>query len=304
MYGDGRRPSFRLTRRSALTVVTGSVLATFATHPAARGQSDELVTPASDARNLAAGGGWMVWSAHNGHAWRLVIRTRAGSVAWAPVRPFGAAPRASVGARATFPARWVAVYARCAGHSATRACDLYEYDLAARRERKLSRLSTSEGSERAPSLQHGTYVFARAGGPRPGTYTATSRHLARIDRRVATSTAIDGVGHVAYISAGSIYAARVSGRDRTTLAHVESAFSLFLTPGVRAGWLQRDSARGDVVAHRTARLFRGYDSGALQTGLRSLPASTNSAIPGGSSQIAYYLDARGVYRPIAPVFTR
>ena len=287
---------------TAAAIGSTAIVQSRTAHAQGEPPGDELVVPLHDARNLAAGGGWMVWAAPDGHAWRLVVRTPTGATSRPAIRAFGAAPRASVGRIATAPDRWVAVFARCAAASATRACDLYRYDLAARTETKLTRLSTREGSERAPSLQNGTYAFVRDGGPLPGTFTATSRRLTRIDRRVAASTAVDGVGHVAYVSGGTVYASSVGGHDRTAVAEVASPFGLFLTPGVRAGWLQPGSGAAGIVALRTARLFRGYSAGALTIGARALPASTNSAVVGRDSQLEYYLDETGIHRLRAPLF--
>ena len=263
--------------------------------------ADSLLVQVHDGRNLAGGGGWLAWSEPAGDSWKLVVRSPGGAVAGARMRSFGVPPDASIGSVGTFPGRWVAVYSRCAGRSAVRRCDLYEYDLRRRRERKLTRLSTGPGSERAPSVRHAAYAFSRAGGPRPGTYTATATRVRRIDSRVARETALSGIGHVAYLAGGWAVASALSGARRTEIAPAD-AFALFMTPGVRVGWLDR-TASGAVEARRTARLG-GALAPAVQRGTRLLSPSTDSVVPDDDhSQIAFALDAAGVSRVTGTLFT-
>jgi len=261
--------------------------------------ADSLLVPVHDGRNLAGGGGWLAWGAPLGHSWNLVVRSPGGTVGIAHTRAFGAPPDASIGSVDRSAGRWVAVYSRCLGRSAVRGCDLYEYDLLRGQERKLSRLSTASASERAPSVKLGAYAFSRAGGQRPGTYTATAARVRRVDTRIARETALSGTGRVAYVAGGWAVAAALSGGLSLDIAPVDG-FGLFMTAGARVGWLER-TASGVVEARRTARL-RGPLAPAVHQGLRFLSATTDSVVPDDGSQIAFALDAGGVSRVTRPLF--
>ncbi len=241
----------------------------------------------------------MVWAVPRDGGWRLQVRSPAGVVSDARVRLFGAVPRPSVGDLGVAPTRWVAVYTRCAGGSASKRCDVYQYDLLRRREQRVSRCSSHEGSERGPSVMHGFYAFGRLGGRVPGTFTVTPRRVRRVDRRVATATALDGVGHVAYVATGAVRAAAVSGRSQFDVQLVGPVSSLFLTPGVRVGWLAADAPGSLMVVSRSGRLFRSGVAPFIDHGLRPLPVSANSAAVGVNSQYEFYLDGAGVHS-IAP----
>jgi hypothetical protein len=261
--------------------------------------ADSLVIAAPGARNLASGGGWRAWAAPQpGGRWRLVTRAPDGTTDAAPIRDFGAAPDASIGATAfSFTAkRVVAVYSRCRGASATTGCDLYQYDLATRVERKLTRISTAAASETAPSIASGILAFARRGGARPGTYTATRTRVRRIDSRVARETAVTP-SRVAYRLGQTIVMSAIDGARRRTLVKGLPVFSVVITR-YRVGWLQR-------IGHRTLALMtdRINPSGGvtIRRGAHDLPASTQSAVV-DARRIVEYLGSTGVKRAEPPLF--
>ena len=275
-----------------LVVALGMALA-----PAA--YADPLIIAAPGAKNLAAGGGWRAWAAPKaGGRWELVTRAPDGTIQAARVRDFGAAPDASIGSTgyAAAEKRIVIVYSRCTGSSATAGCDIFQYDLAAGTERKVTRISTREGSETAPSISMGSYAFARRDGPRPGTYTASPRHVRRIDSRVARETAVTP-SRVAYRVQDAVIMSQSDGRRRRTIASGLGLFSVVITR-YRVGWLQRAGHR--TLAFMTDRI---NPTGALtvREGTHDLPASTQSAVT-DSSHIVEYLGATGVKRAEPPLF--
>ena len=284
----------------ATLVATAALLAAA---PSA-GASDPLVTPAPGARNLAAGAGWRAWAAPMpGARWQLVTRAPDGTVQAANVKDFGAAPDPSIGSTSYFAAekRIVAVYSRCRGASSTQGCDVFEYDLAAGTERKVTRISTAAGSETAPSIAVGSYAFARRGGPRPGTYTVSRRRVYRVDSRVARETAVTA-SRVAFRVDGDmpgsakIVMSAFDGRRARTLVS-GPVFSVILTR-YRVGWLQRAGHR--TLAFMTDRINpRGQVT--IRQGSHDLPATTQSAVA-DTSRIAEYLGSTGIKRAEPPLF--
>jgi hypothetical protein len=263
-------------------------------------QADSLVVSLTGARNLAAGGGWHAWAApkRNGR-WQLVTQAPDGTVAAAErIRDFGAAPDPSIGATSFGVAdkRIVAVYSRCKGSSATTGCDVYQYDLAAHSERKHTRISTASASETAPSIASGSYAFARRGGSRPGTYTATRTRIRRVDSRVARETAVTA-SRIAYRPGDAIVMSQLDGNRRRTLAAGLPVFSVVITR-YRVGWLQR-------IGHRTLALMtdRIDPSGSVtvRRGTHDLPASTQSAVA-DASRVVEYLGSTGIKRANPPRF--
>ena len=266
----------------------------------AAAQADSLILPLTGARNLAAGGGWHAWAAPKANGrWQLVTRAPDGTVAAAErIADFGAAPDPSIGATsfAVADKRIVAVYSRCRGASATTGCDVYEYDLAAHSERKLTRISTASASETAPSIASGIYAFARRGGSRPGTYTATRSRIRRVDSRVARETAVTA-SRIAYRPGDAIVMSALDGGRRRTLVSGLPVFSVVITR-YRVGWLQR-------IGHRTLALMtdRINPSGSvtIRRGTHDLPASTQSAVA-DASRIVEYLGTTGIKRADPPLF--
>ena len=294
-YEDMR--SFPFTPRQALLGLALALpFALLALAPAAH--ADTLIIAAPGAKNLAAGGGWRAWAAPTKSGrWQLTTRAPDGTISAAKVKSFGAAPDPSIGSTGFGVAekRVVAVYSRCRGTSSTDGCDVYQYDLAAGTERKLTRISTS-ASETSPSIASGVLGFVRRGGSKPGTYTATSSRVRRIDTRVARETAVTA-SRIAYRVGGTILMSQIDGARRRTLVSGRDVFSVVITR-YRVGWLQR-------IGHRTLALMtnRINPSGSvvITPGTHDLPASTQSAVA-DASKIVEYLGATGVKRASPPLF--
>jgi len=66
--------------------------------------------------------------------------------------------------------RPVAVYSRCQSESQLRGCDLYLYDFARRRERRLAGPSRTDQILRFPSIWRGNVAYVRGVGPPAGPY--------------------------------------------------------------------------------------------------------------------------------------
>ena len=227
-----------------------------------------------------------------------MTRAPDGIIQAANIKSFDAPPDASISATsfAGPERRVVAVYSRCRGASATKGCDIFQYDLGAGSERKLTRISTKAGSETAPSVFMESYAFARRGGPRPGTYTADRRHVRRVDSRAARETAVTH-SRVAFRVGDRIIMSQLAGRRRRTIATGRGIFSVVLTR-YRVGWLQRAGHR--TLAFETDRInFSG--SVTVRQGTHDLPASTQSAVTDGRRMVEY-LDATGVKRAQPPLF--
>jgi hypothetical protein len=227
-----------------------------------------------------------------------VTRAPDGTIRPARIAAFAALPDPSIGWTAlTAPARrLVAVYSRCAGSSATRGCDVFQYDLAGGTERRLTRLSTADGSETAPSIAAGSYAFARRGGPRSGTYTANRAHVRRIDARVARETALTPT-RVAFRTADGVVLRWFDGRHRRALADDLGVFGVVITR-YRVGWMQRAGHR--TLAFMTDRV-NPTGRVTIRQAAHDLPASTQSAVADASG-IVEYLGATGIKRADPPLF--
>lgn len=279
-----------MLRRLALPLT----IAAACTATAAPAHADTLLTAVSGGQHLTSGGGYAAWSTPAGNSrFKLVVRTPSGRVEDAPIPTFGAPVDAAIGStRTAFPRSLVAVYSRCEGRSATRGCDVHQYDLRARTERRVPRLATAGVSETAPSISSGSYAFVRRDGARPGTYVLPEGGTAdRLDRRLAQETAVTESRAVFLLPGDRIlWRALFAGRVRTIgRAPAGRAFSLVATR-YRIGWLERG---GDRV---TARLSDRIESGTatIRTGRRTLPASTTS-VSVNASNVDRYLDATGLH---------
>lgn len=120
--------------------------------------ADQVLVSDPSARFLSAYRGETAWSRADSQRYRLVIRSD-GRTGDALVRGFRHPVDADLG-----PGRRrgevVAVYARCKQRN--RRCDLFQYSLQTRRERKLRRLSSRRRSEYSPSVWNGRYLFGRS----------------------------------------------------------------------------------------------------------------------------------------------
>ena len=136
-------------------------------------------------------------------------------------RPVAARPRASSTPTSgvTPSGATVAVYTRCAGVSG-RNCDVYEFNFATSRERKLPGASSSRCSEFAPSVWQGAVAFARSGSQglqRPLRQGAQGHAAASSSRRVPADTDFRE-GRVAYLHGRAASAPRSGLHDRRRAA--------------------------------------------------------------------------------------
>lgn len=272
--------------------------------------ADSLVAAAPDARNLTAGGGWYAWAAPApGGQWRLTVRNPATGLVSVPDIPaFGAAPDPMIGSAMTGTnygsRRLVATYARCAGASTVKGCDIWQYDIVAGTEAKVPGLSSSRYSETAPSVYLGTRAFVRHDGAKPGVYVSTARGgVRRISKTVARETSVTGSGsRVAYAyrtkAGGGVALRRVGGEGGavTLTSKREEVPHSLVTTRYRAAWLE------GTTAWQTTRFGSGEpDDIELMAQKRALPASVDSIATDGS-QVVRYLDARGVTAIAPPLF--
>ena len=162
----------------ALVAALGSLLLF---SPAASADQVLVADPSADL--LSAYGGSAAWSRIAGPGYRLVIRSD-GRTEDARVRSFRHPVDVDLGP-ARRRGRTVAVYARC--KASLRDCDLFEYSLRDKRERKLRSVSSRRRSEYAPSVWRGRYLFGRS-----GTGILKTGPLLRLTRRKPIDTDLRG----------------------------------------------------------------------------------------------------------------
>lgn len=287
----------RLHRPVLATLLLGAALP-------ATAAADTLLAAAPGASNLSEGSGWMAWARPAGErSFRIAVRAPDGTVSDAAIGSFAGRPDPAIGTtwyRAG--RRIVVVYPRCRGASTRVGCDLYEYDVAARSERRLSRVSSRAASEVAPSFSSGILGFARLGGPRPGTYTA-AKLVRRIDGRPARETAVSG-SRIAFL------VRTTDGRDEITMTQLDGArrrvarraargtLSSPVITRYRLGWLEHRD--GDVVARMSPRINPSDTTIEARTS-RPLGPTVNSAASDDSS-IKYFADGEGIKRAVPDLF--
>ncbi len=150
---------------------TSLLLALAASLPsAAPASADSVVVADPAARNVTAYASTSAWSrrASDG-SYRLVVMGASGIPDDADVRSSSVPFDPDLGP--TADNERVIVYSRCATGSATRACDIWLYEIATRRERKVTSFSSRGASEIGPSYFKGTVAFGRTGA-RAGLYVA------------------------------------------------------------------------------------------------------------------------------------
>ncbi|MDQ3647662.1 MAG: hypothetical protein M3433_03585 [Actinomycetota bacterium] len=145
--------------------------------------ADQVLVSDPSPDHLSAYAGATAWSRLAGPRYRLVIRSN-GRTEDARVRGFRHPVNADLGP-ARRRGRTVAVYARCKANK--RDCDLFEYSLRDKRERKLWSISSRRRSEYAPSVWRGRYLFGRS-----ATGLVKTGPLLRISRRKAIDTDLQG----------------------------------------------------------------------------------------------------------------
>lgn len=286
---------------TSILIVAAAVLAR-----AAPALADAPVQAAPGARNLAAGGGYLAWAAPtDAGRWKLTVRAPDGTVTTPAIPSFGAPPDTSIGSdRAAFAGRrLLAVYARCAGSSATDGCDGYALNLRTGQEERIAALSTHTYSETSPQLAIGNLTAVRRGGPRPGIYSFAKRAPRRLTPDAPVEIAASATRVVSIERAhGTTYwvvLRRRSGKGAAiTLEKGLKVMprSLVITR-YRAGWL---------VGNRVFQTTRFAGSGGpyssrTQEANRALPASVDS-ITTDESTITRYLDDEGIKAVGPPLF--
>lgn len=144
-----------MSPRTAVAVFAVTTSALFAPPVAV---ADDAVADLVRETPISAYGGAVAWSAYDAASGRyaLVIHQRAATTAARMAtarRPFDV----SLGPDAA--GRVVALYTRC--RAATRGCDVYRYDLRARRERRLAAVSSPVFDEAWPAQWRGRIAFVR-----------------------------------------------------------------------------------------------------------------------------------------------
>jgi hypothetical protein len=208
----------------------------------------------------------------------------------------------------------VIVYTRCAGLSG-QGCDIWQYDVSSRRERKVPGASSKRCSEFAPSVWISKFAFARS-GPRGcnGLFVlrravhGRKRRL-RLDGRVPADTDLRG-NRVAYLyvpagdpsrtfvrvrlfhGASHIVVAGSSGRQE------RSRVSSPVLDGAYVYWIQQDLVRREFFLGRNRITVRGAP---LEFGDRTLPGRVESiAVTRG---IVFYTNGHGLFRATDPLVT-
>jgi len=289
-------------RRPAVTAIALAVAVTPVLAFTAQAR-DRTISSDRSATNLSAFGQGLIWSrtATDGRS-RLVLRAF-GAPTDVPVTPVSGAFDADLGLDSE--GSTVAVYTRCAGLSG-RSCDVYEYDFARARERKLPGASTSRCSEFAPSIWRGAVAFARSGPRRcNGLYVKGKRGAALLlDHRVAAETDFRE-GRVAYLYAPDSRRTSIrifsinEGRSRLVIGSLQSRGERTrVTNPTFAGnylyWLFEDVRGKDFRIGRS----RAHARSVLQFSDRKLTGGPDSIAVDGRT--IYYTNGPGLFQANDP----
>jgi hypothetical protein len=152
----------------ALAVIPALAVAALLLGSAGARADTTLATGLPATVKVSMRGDWIAWSAPAGSRWKLVI-ARHGVPADAAVRTAPVPFDVDLGDDGH--GHLIATYSRCsrppAGLERPRGCDVYRYDVTARRERRVPGLGAGSASDYLPSAASGRIAFARsvAGGP-------------------------------------------------------------------------------------------------------------------------------------------
>jgi hypothetical protein len=266
--------------------------------------ADRAITRDATAANVSAHNGQLAWSrlAKDGRA-KLVAQIR-GKSRDLPVRAKAGLFDPDLGSNPS--GQLVVVYTRCAGVSG-RNCDVYEYNRATRRERKLPGASSPNCSEYAPSVWIGSVAFARAGSAEcNGLYLLRRGNLRKLDTRVPAQTDIRGSGvaylHIppndvdrTFIRVRSLY----KGRSRILVTgFAAEGESYRVSNPVMYGrytyWLQQDRVRNEFFAGRGLSARRAP----LQFSDRLFPGAVDSLAVTRTGK--YYTNGQGLFQATDP----
>jgi|GEM_PF-2729081 len=146
--------------RQPLRLIAATLLA--ALLPAAPAAADTILVADPTAQNLTSYARTAAWSrrAADG-SYHLVVMRGGGAPADAAVTSSSVPLDPDLGP--TIGTGLAVVYSRCAAGSRRRDCDVYSYNVDARVERRVARVSSRDASEIAPSQFRGVFAFARTG---------------------------------------------------------------------------------------------------------------------------------------------
>jgi hypothetical protein len=273
--------------------------------PALAAAVDRVISRDRTAANLSAFGQGLVWSRTetDGRA-RLVLRGfgAPGDVNVAPLA--GGLFDPDLGEDASGGV--VAVYTRCAGVSG-RNCDVYEFDFARDRERKVPGASSPRCSEFAPSIWQGAIAFARSGPKGCGGLYVKGRRGSplQLDSRVPADTDFRA-GRVAYLLTPAAGRSMIrvftikEGSSRAVVSGLQSQgertrVSSPIFGGRYIYFLFQDQRRKRFAVGRS----RGHGNSSVQFSDRSLPGAVDSIAVDGRK--LYYANGRGVFEATNPI---
>ena len=286
------------TRASALMAM-GMAVALGGAAPAHA--ADRLITRDPTAANVTAHGGSsnVVWArvGNDGRS-RLVhrIRNRNRDL---PVRPKAGLFDPDLGINAQ--GHRVIVYTRCAGLSG-RDCDVWQYDVADRRESKVPGASTAGCSEFAPSVWIGAVAFASSGPGRcNGLFVARRQTRLRLDERVPAETDLRA-HRVAYLHIPPNDTTRTflrvrgarGGKSRVVVTGFSAEGEAYrvsnpILDARHVYWLQQDAIRNEFFAGRA----NAIRSSVLEFTTRLFPGAVDSIAVARAG--VFYTNGQGLY---------
>jgi hypothetical protein len=203
----------------------------------------------------------------------------------------------------------VIVYTRCAGLSG-RDCDVWQYDVADRRESKVPGASTTACSEFAPSVWIGAVAFGSSGPGRcNGLYIARRQTRLRLDERVPAETDLRA-HRVAYVhippndttrSFLRVRGAR-GGKSRVVVTGFAAEGESYrvsnpLLDSRHVYWLQQDQIRNEFFAGRA----NAIRSSVLEFTTRLFPGMVDSIAT--TRRGLFYTNGQGLYLATDPPAT-
>jgi hypothetical protein len=287
-------------KRSVSALIAIGVAAALGGAPTAHA-ADRLITRDPTAANVSAhgGSGNVVWArvGSDGRS-RLVqrIRNRNRDL---PVRPKAGLFDPDVGTNAE--GHRVIVYTRCAGLSG-RNCDVWQYDVADRRESKVPGASTAACSEFAPSVWIGAVAFGSSGPGRcNGLYITRRRTRLRLDERVPAETDLRA-HRVTYLHIPPADTTRTflrvrgarGGKSRVVVTGFAAEGESYrvsnpILDSRYVYWLQQDQVRNEFFAGRA----NAIRSSVLEFTSRLFPGMVNSVAVARAGM--FYTNGQGLY---------
>jgi hypothetical protein len=296
-------------RRLAPAVILLALAAAGPSAMPASALADAVVVADPTARNVTAYGVTSAWSrrASDG-TYRLVVMGASGIPDDADARSSSVPFDPDLGP--TSENQRVILYSRCASGSATRVCDIWLYDIATRRERKVTSFSSRGASEIGPSYFKGTVAFGRTGA-RAGLYVARpGKGAKRIVSGSFAETDLSATRVIAQGSRSGESIVRLSYLDGSRARIVgrgmggEEATSIVTSPVLsryRAFWLHRT-----VEARTQSAIVQTVSTRSLSDTPHFVDrplASASDAIALGSASIPQLFSGSGGISKIDPRLT-